>query len=106
MFDDFREPDLAEQLRGAAIAPFAAWLVSLGYLTIYPLLPRVPRALFWTVAVVLFVGAAIGIVSIARLTWRRGRELRDARTIGWLILSAAMALLCARTFVALTFPWL
>jgi len=58
LFEDFRGPDLAARLRGIAIAPIAAIVISQLYATLYPLLPRVPAALFAAIDLILFGAAA------------------------------------------------
>ena len=103
MFESIQPPDAAARLRAAAVPPLAAFLVALGYFTLYPLLARVPAALFWTIAVVVLAGAVAGVVGIVRVI--RGERIRG-RAIGWLVLAAAITLVCARLFLSLTFPWL
>ena len=75
------------------------------YDTLYPLLPRVPAALFLVIVLILLCGAGIGIGGAARLALRHRREL-DGRAIAWLVASAIASLFCLRLFVAMTMPWL
>ncbi len=105
LFEDFRGPDLAARLRGIAIAPIAAIVISQLYATLYPLLPRVPAALFAAIDLILFAGAAVGIGGAARLALRHRREL-DGRAIAWLVACTIASLFCLRLFVSMTMPWL
>jgi len=105
LFEEFRQPDLAARLRGIALAPIAAIVISQLYSTLYPLLPRVPAALFAAIDLVLFAGAATGIGGAARLALRHHREF-DGRAIAWLVACAFASLFCLRLFVAMTMPWL
>lgn len=91
------------RLRAAAVPPLVAFLGALVYFTLYPLLPRVPAVLFWTMAVVVLAGAVAGIIGIARVVCR---ERIRGRAIGWLVVACAITLLCARLFLSLTLPWL
>ena len=95
--------DAASRLRGAAVPPLAAFLLTLGYLTLYPLLGRVPAALFWSIVAILAIGAAAGAVRLVRVV---RRETLRGRAIGWLAGAGAMTLVCAYLAVTLTFPWL
>ncbi len=95
--------DAASRLRGAAVPPLAAFLLTLGYLTLYPLFGRVPAALFWSVVAMLAIGAIAGAVRLVRVL--RSETIRGA-AIGWLSGAAAITLVCAYLAVTLTFPWL
>ena len=103
MFDSVFTDDAASRLRGAAAPPLAAFLIALGYLTIYPLLNRVPAALFWTIVAVLAAGAILGAINIIRVL--RSVKL-EGRDFGWLTAGAAITLLCGYAAVSMTFPWL
>lgn len=103
MFESVVPDDASSRLRSAAVAPLASFLLFLGYLTLYPLLGRVPAALFWSVVVVLGIGAIAGatrVVCILRTERIRGRAL------GWLTGAAGLTLICAYLALNLTFPWL
>lgn len=73
------------------------------YLTVYPLLPRVPAALFWSVVALLLLGAVAGAVAIIRAL-RNGRPRGTA--VGWLVAAVAIELICTRLFLWFTLPWL
>ncbi len=103
MFESVRPPDAAERLRAAAVPPLAAFGLALVYFTIYPSLTRVPPALFWTVDAIVLAGAVGGVLTIARVA---RRETIRGRAIAWLAAAVLITLVCARLFVALTFPWL
>ena len=103
MFDSVFTEDASARLRYAAAAPLASFLITLGYLTFYPLLPRVPAFLFWSVVVILAAGAIAGAVNILRVV--RNEKIRG-RAIGWLTGAAALTLLCAWLAITLTLPWL
>lgn len=103
MFESVQSDDLAARLRSAAMPPFAAFGLALLYFTIYPMLKRVPAALFWTVVLILLAGTVAGAVAIVR-TVRRERP--RGRAIGWLVAALLVELLCARTLLSLTLPWL
>ncbi len=75
-------------------------LLTIVYLTVYPLLPRVPAPLFWVVVAVLFLGAVAGGVAIVRAL--RG----GGSAIGWLMAAMAMELVCVRVFLWFGLPWL
>lgn len=95
--------DAATRLRSAAVPPLAAFLIALGYLTIYPLLGRVPAALFWAIVVILAAGAVVGAIKILRVI---RRERIRGRAIGWLVAAAAITLVCARFALSMAVPWL
>lgn len=80
-----------------------AFLITLAYLTVYPLAGRVPPIVFWAVVVILLAGAVLGGIAIVRLL---RRERVRGRALGWLAGAVAIELLCARMFLGLTFPWL
>lgn len=103
MFESIRADDAAARLRAAALRPFAAFLVALAYLTLYPLFTRVPPWLFWSIAAVLFAGAVLGFASIVRVV---RRERIRGRAIAWLLAAIAVELLCARLLLGLVVPWL
>lgn len=102
MFESVRSDDAAARIRSAAVPPLAAFLVALAYLTIYPMLTRVPPALFWSVVLVLASGALLGAIAIIREV---RRERVRGRAFGWLVAAAAMELMCAWLTVGLVFPW-
>ena len=103
MFESVTGPNVSARLRSAAIPPIAAFLVAQGYVGIYPLLTRVPPALFWTIALITGAGAVAGIVLIARVA--RQERIRGV-ALGWLIAAAGAVYLAGRLFVAMVFPWL
>lgn len=92
-------------MRRIALAPLAAFLFELVYLTLVPLLGRVPPALFWLLVLVMLAGTVIGIAGIARLIIAHRAEIAG-RVLAWLIAAAAITLVCARAFLALVLPWL
>ena len=85
-------------MRAAALPPLIAFLLALLYLSVYPLLGRVPPPLFWLVVLILFAGTAAGACAIARAATRRAAA--------WLIAAVAMELLCAWMFLGMVVPWL
>lgn len=85
--------------------PLAAFLVTQAYFTLYPLLTRVPAALFWSVVIVAIAGAVAGLFSLAGV-WRRHRRELDGRAIAWLVAAAAATLVCGFVAVSLATPWL
>jgi len=95
--------DAASRFRAAAVPPLASVLLTLGYLTIYPLLGRVPAALFWSVVAILVLGAVAGAIGIVRVF--RTEQVRG-RAFGWLVGAAVLTLVCGYLAVTLTFPWL
>ena len=97
MFESLDRDDAAQRLRAAALPPLAAFLIALVYLTVYPLLPRVPALLFWTIAAILLAGAILGAIKIVRV--------RNP-AIGWLVVAIAMELVCVWLLLSLTLPWL
>ena len=103
MFESVQVDDTAARFRSAAVPPLAAFAITLLYITIFPLLGRVPAALFWSIVALLFIGSVAGAVLIVRAV-RRQRP--RGRAIAWLIAAMLIELACARTFLALTFPWL
>jgi uncharacterized membrane protein len=103
MFESIPSDDAAARLRAATLPPFAAFLVALAYLTLYPLFTRVPPWLFWSIAAVLFTGTVLGFASIVRVV---RRERIRGRAIAWLVAAIVVELLCTRLFLALTLPWL
>ena len=105
MFEAIEQRDPAAEVRRIALAPLAAFLLELVYLTLVPLLRRVPPALFWTLTLVLLAGTIAGVAGIARFVVRRRRELAG-RVLAWLIAAIAITLVCARAFLALVSPWL
>jgi hypothetical protein len=104
LFDVFRAPDASAEFRSAALLPLVAFLVTQGYHTVYPLLARVPPALFWSVAFVAIAGAVAGMLRIGVLLRRHRHEL-DARAVAWLLAAALTTLVCAFVAVSFTAPW-
>jgi uncharacterized membrane protein len=103
LFESLQTDDAAARFRVAAFPPFAAVLLTLLYLTIYPLLGRVPAWLFWSIVLVLLIGTILGGVAIVRAV--RSERPRGT-TIGWLVCAIVIELACARMFLWLTLPWL
>jgi hypothetical protein len=103
LFESIQTEGAHLRLRNAAFYPLAAFLFAQAYFTVYPLLPRVPAALFWLVAAVLLAGCVSGAVAIARAA--RGVRLRGL-VLGWFIAAMVVELVCVWLFLALTFPWL
>jgi hypothetical protein len=91
------------RIRNAALAPLAAFLFVQVYFTLYPLLPRVPAALFWFIVLVLFAGVVAGAVMLVRAV--RGQRLRGA-ALAWFIAAIAFEIVTAWLCLTLTFPWL
>lgn len=102
MFESLPVDDAAARARAAAIPPLAAFLITLVYLTVYPLLTRVPAILFWLVVTVLLAGSVFGGIAIVRLV---RRERVRGRALVWLAGAILIELVCARLFLGLTFPW-
>jgi hypothetical protein len=103
VFESITAPDAAARLRNAAVPPLAAFLFAQLYFTLYPMLTRVPAALFWLVVLVLYSGAIAGIVLIVRTL--RAERVRGIN-LGWAVLAAVMTFFTARLALALTLPWL
>jgi hypothetical protein len=102
VFESVQAVGAGERFRHAAVFPMAAYLFTLLYLTLYPLLERVPPVLFWVVPLVLLAGALTGAAQIVR-TLRRNR-LREGGT-GWLIAAVLIELLCVWQLLMMTVPW-
>ena len=83
--------------------PLAAFLFAQLYFTLASFLTRVPTALFWFVVVIVFLGAAIGTASIARIA--RAERMRG-RALAWLIAAIVVDLVCLRLFLAMVVPWI
>jgi hypothetical protein len=103
LFESVQAETPSARFRSAAFAPLGAVLLTVIYLTVYPLLPRVPAALFWSVVALLLLGTVAGAVAIIRAL-RNGRP--HGTPIGWLVAAVAIELICARLFLWFTFPWL
>ena len=103
MFESIQAEGAAVRLRNAAIVPMAAYLFALAYLTLYPLLERVPAAVFWLVPLVLLAGAVTGAVLIFRIV--RTTRMREGGA-GWLVAATLIELLCVWQFLMMTVPWL
>jgi hypothetical protein len=103
LFESIERDDPSRLLRGAAVPPLAALVFALLYLTVYPLFPRVPAALFWLVALVLLTGSVAGLITIVRVV--RENTVRG-RALVWLLGALALALVCARMSLAMILPWL
>jgi hypothetical protein len=100
MFESVQQDDAAARFRAAAVFPLIAILLTLLYLTIYPLLARVPAALFWSVVAVLVLGTAAGAAALVRTGRPRGAA------VAWFIGSILVELVCARMLLWFTLPWL
>ncbi len=106
MFTDvFREPTLADRLRGLVLAPGAAYLLFQVYLSLYDLFIPVPRWLFEAVRLLLLAGAAIPLIGASLLLIRRRQEWTWAAA-GWLGVLAVATLLCAWTLAGMSVPFL
>lgn len=103
MFESLPVDDTAARIRSAAGPPLTAFLLTLAYLTIYPMFTRVPAALFWSIATILLAGTMLGGLAIVRIL---RRERVRGRAIGWLAGTVALELTCARIFLGLTLPWI
>jgi hypothetical protein len=103
VFESVFLDDASSRLRSAAVPPLASFLLTLGYLTLYPILGHVPAALFWSVVLILAVGAVVGATRIVRIL--RAERIRG-RALGWLTGAAGLTLICAYLALNLTFPWL
>jgi len=103
MFESIQAEGAGVRLRNAALFPMAAYLFTLLYLTLYPLLTRVPVALFWLVPLVLLGGAVTGAVLIVRIV--RATRMREGGA-AWLVAAVLIELLCVWQFLAMTVPWL
>lgn len=105
MFEAIERRDAAADARRIALAPLAAFLFELAYLTLAPLLGRVPPAIFWFVVIVMLAGTVLGIAGVARFLVRRRGEVAG-RVLAWLVAAIVVTVICARAFLALVFPWL
>jgi hypothetical protein len=103
LFESVQVDDGAARFRSAAVPPIAAFAVALLYFTFYPMLGRVPAALFWSVVAILFIGVVAGAIAIVRAV---RRERPRGRVLAWCVGAIVVELLCARTFLALALPWL
>jgi ABC-type microcin C transport system permease subunit YejE len=103
LFESLPPDDAAARIRSAAVPPLAAFLITLAYLTVYPMLSRVPAPLFWTTVTILLLGTILGAIALIRVV---RRERVRGRALGWLAAAIAIELLCARMFLGLTFPWI
>jgi hypothetical protein len=103
LFESIKADDAAARLRGAAVPPLAAFLLALFYLTIYPMLGRVPAPLFWAIVAIELAGALGGAVMIARVATR---ERIRGRALGWAAIAGLITLACAWLFVSMAVPWL
>ncbi|HEX2836013.1 MAG TPA: hypothetical protein VHW00_23615 [Thermoanaerobaculia bacterium] len=103
MFDSIRPDDAPTRLRNAAIVPLAAFLFVQLYFSFTTFLPRVPAALFWSVAVVLFAATVTGAVLIVRAS--RREQLRG-RTLAWFVAAIVSELVCLRFFLLMVLPWI
>ena len=81
----------------------AAFLFALLYFTLYPMLKRVPPALFWLVVLVLFAGAIGGAVLLVRIV--RSEPVRG-RAIAWFVAAILLECICAWLALGMVFPWL
>ncbi len=99
MFESIHTDETAARARAAAVPPLIAGGIALLYLTLYPLLPRVPALLFWSVDAILFIGTVWGAVAITR-GLHRGASLRSVAA------AVGVEVVCAWLFVSFTFPWL
>ena len=82
MFESIRPDAPSVRFRSAAAVPLAAFLFAQFFYMLVPLFERVPVALFRSVDVILFAGAAVGAVAIVRVV--RSAEIRGL-AIAWLI---------------------
>jgi hypothetical protein len=103
LFESVQSDDAAARVRSAAIAPLAAGLLYLLYLTVYPLFGRVPAALFWLMTAIQLAGAIGGAIAIIRVV--RAHSMRG-RAFAWLVGAVIVEVFCARTFLAMAVPWL
>jgi hypothetical protein len=103
LFESLPVDDAAARIRAAALPPLIAFLLTLVYLTVYPMLSRVPAALFWSVAAILLCGTIAGAIAIVRVV---RRERVRGRALGWLTGAVLIELVCARMVLGLTLPWL
>lgn len=105
MFESIGERDPAAGARRIAAAPLAAFLIELAYLTLAPLLGRVPPALFWLLVLVMLAGTIAGVAGIVRFV-KQHRGKIVGRVLAWLIAAAVITIVCGRAFLALILPWL
>jgi hypothetical protein len=103
VFESIQAESAGVRLRNAAVFPMAAYLFTLAYLTLYPLLERVPAALFWLVPLVLLAGGVTGAVLIVRIV--RATRMHEGGA-GWLVAATLIELLCVWQFLRMTVPWL
>jgi uncharacterized membrane protein YecN with MAPEG domain len=103
VFESIPADDASARLRVAAVPPLVVFVLALLYLTVYPLLARVPVALFWIVVLILLAGSVLGAIAIVRAV---RRERPRGRALGWLAAAIAIELVCARICLGLILPWL
>jgi len=103
LFEEFEDRDPAAAVRRIAAVPLGAFLVEQGYFTLAPFFGRVRPVLFWSIALVLLAGTAIGVIGLLRFVHR---HTLDGRLIAWIVVAGAVTLLCGGAFLALSFPWL
>lgn len=103
MFESLPVDDTAARIRAAALPPLIAFLLTLVYLTVYPVLGGVPPLLFWSVAAILLGGTILGAIAIVRVL---RRERVRGRALGWLTGAIVIELVCARMFLGFAVPWL
>jgi hypothetical protein len=102
MFESIAPSSTAQRLKRAAGFPLAAFGVAQLYFLVYPLLSRVPAALFWVVVCVLAVGVVSGAVALTRAM--RGERFRGSALV-WFLGAGAVELLCAWLLVSMVVPW-
>jgi hypothetical protein len=105
LFESVARSGLAARMRGVSLAPMAAFLVALGYLTIYPFLSRVHPLLLYGTGLLLLAGAVFGLL---RSTMLLARERRGISAGAWLWFVAALlfSFACLWLAAAIFLPWL
>lgn len=103
MFESVQADETAARFRAAGLPPLGAGIIALSYVTVYPLLPRVPALLFWSVDAILLIGTAWGVARIARALQH---ERPRGAIAGWAAGAIGVEVLCAWLFLSFTFPWL
>ena len=103
MFESVQVDESAARYRAASIPPAAAFVMTLIYISLYPLLPGVPAWLFWSVDGLLLAGSVWGGVRLVRAI--RAAPPRGALA-GWAAGAAGVNVICAWLFLSFTLPWI
>jgi hypothetical protein len=105
LFESIVPAGLAARMRGVSVAPMAAFLVALGYLTIYPFFSQVYPLLLYGTGLLLLAGAVFGMLCSTMLLVRE----REAVTAGawlWFVAAVSFSAACLWLAAAIFLPWL